>query len=857
MTLPPPPDSHRVPLPGGDWALWRRICVRGSGFPVSGVLRLAAPLAAAAADRLNAAEDEAERLRLAAVEGVSREMKSADRSAFKGLLKAIQKLNKGKLPAVAGLPAPLPAEIEAAVAAFGAAQETVQRLRDEYLAAFSAEERRLSGELREVAREGRFREAVLWQNRHVLKAGIDSFLRQEASGRRSSKERQNEQAIASYLQRFCTKNDTIGFFGPVGWGTVGEGGEPLSVSHGLGFLAQRSVFFEGWSVDAIGELLSADLALRAGLAPRRGLFVRSDGEVMGRPAGSLPPPVRALLTLCDGRMPARDLARQLVAAGIFPGAEAVYGALDQLREAGLLTWGFDLPMVLEPERVLRQQIERLEEGAAREGALRTLGEMESARAAVAQAAGDERELDAAFQRLEDRFTQLTGLESTRGHGETYAGRTLVYEDCRRGTEIDLGGGVLAALGPPLSLVLDSVRWLTHRAAELHRTRFAEIYQRLRAETGQTRIDLATYCRRALPSMVHPHTNLVTQQIMPDFRRRWAEVLALPEDGTRQVSYTAEELRPRVRRAFAAPGPGWTIARHHSPDLLIVARGPEAFRRGDFSFVLGELHLGTNTLGTNLFVGQHPSPEELLAAMERDLPEPCVFPTLPKIWQQKKSDALLGVPLPGMTGRLYFGLATPKDLFIEVTPAPPGSGSQVLSVAELSVEPAAGGLQVVSRNGRHRFDLLDFLQTAITSQIVGSFRLFSPQAHLPRVTIDRLILARESWAFPAADLGFAQAATEAERFSGARHWADGAGMPRFLFVKTPYERKPFYLDLASPLSVEIFSREVRRAVDRSQGGPASIRLSEMVPEPEETWLPDREGNLYTSELRMVAVDLAKG
>lgn len=848
----PRTESHRVLLADGtdQWALWRCVCVRGTGFPVSGVLRLAAPLAATVADRLNAAQDEAEQRRLEAIEAVSQEIKAAERIALNGLIKAIQKLKKRKVPVTVGLPDAVRAPVES----YAAADKRALQIQEEYIAAFAAEETRLSGELREIARDGRFREAILWQNRHVLKAGIDSLLRQETNGRRSSKQRQNEQAVASYLQRFCTKNDTIGFFGPVGWATLGEGDEPFSVRHGPEFLAQRSVFFEGWCIDAVADLLSTDPALRRGLAPRRRLFVRSDGEVMGQ-ARPLPPQDRAVLALCNGETSARDLAGHLVAAGSFPDAESVYTALDQLQAAGLVIWGFDLPMVQEPERLLLQQIERLDEGAARDMALRALGELEAARQAVALSAGDDRALDAALQHLEDRFTHLTGLGPTRGHGETYAGRTLVYEDCRRGTEVDLGGDVLMALGPSLALVLDSARWLTHTVAELHRTVFETTYKQLCAETGSARIDLATFCRRVLPSMVYPNTSLVNRQIMPEFRRRWAEVLDVPEGGVSQVTYTSEELRPRVRRAFDAPGPGWTIARHHSPDLLIVARGPEAIQRGDYSFVLGELHLGTNTLGTNLFVAQHPSPEDLVAAMESDLPEPCVFPTLPKVWQQKQFDALIGVPLPGMTGRLCFGLTTAKDLMIEVTPAPPGlSSSRVLSVAELWVEPGADGLQVVSRDGHCCFDLLDFLQTAITAQIVGAFRLLPPRAHLPRVTIDRLILSRESWSFRAAELEFSQAETEAERFLGARRWADRLGLPRFVFVRNPYERKPFYLDLESPLSVDIFAREVRKAHDKSQG-QASIRLSEMIPGPEETWLPDREGNLYASELRMVAVDLS--
>jgi hypothetical protein len=53
------PD-HLVQLPGGSWALWRWAGLRGPGFPAAQVLRLSAPLCAAAADRVLHAEDAAE-----------------------------------------------------------------------------------------------------------------------------------------------------------------------------------------------------------------------------------------------------------------------------------------------------------------------------------------------------------------------------------------------------------------------------------------------------------------------------------------------------------------------------------------------------------------------------------------------------------------------------------------------------------------------------------------------------------------------------------------------------------------------------------------------------------------------------
>ncbi|WP_188307445.1 hypothetical protein, partial [Streptomyces sp. CBMA123] len=46
------PGGHLVPLPSGDWRMWRTMGLRGTGFPAGHVLDLAAPGAAAAADRL-------------------------------------------------------------------------------------------------------------------------------------------------------------------------------------------------------------------------------------------------------------------------------------------------------------------------------------------------------------------------------------------------------------------------------------------------------------------------------------------------------------------------------------------------------------------------------------------------------------------------------------------------------------------------------------------------------------------------------------------------------------------------------------------------------------------------------------
>jgi hypothetical protein len=94
-----------------------------------------------------------------------------------------------------------------------------------------------------------------------------------------------------------------------------------------------------------------------------------------------------------------------------------------------------------------------------------------------------------------------------------------------------------------------------------------------------------------------------------------------------------------------------------------------------------------------------------------------------------------------------------------------------------------------------------------------------------------------------------------RGSAARHdiaaFARSLGIPRHVFVKSPLERKPMYLDTDSPVLARILARHARHAAAESP--KHRIRFTEMLPTPEQAWLSDTDGNRYVSELRLVALD----
>lgn len=833
--------EHLVQLPGAQWAIWRWVGLRSAGFPIEPLLRLGDSDCAAAADHLCAAEDQLQQAQDEAL-GVLRsalEQIGAERRA--AVVKAIQQLKKRQVPVAPAVP-----EAEAAVMVLREAVDQAREAATDFHKAFQAALAQTARLLSSVARDRRFREALTWQNRHALHTGVDVFLRTPDSTARSSKYRQHEALIVNYLQRYCTKNDTIGFFGPVGWARVADDGAAARIRPGAELLAARTVYFDGWCIDAMAEALTKDDALGPWLVPRRLPHIYVDGTVLYLPLAPpcpLPAAQTAILHGCDGKRTAKQLAAELLknpANGLRSEAE-VYAILKKLRALRRIAWKLEVPAEgLHPERSLRWQLQQVEDLGARTTALSAVAELEQAREAVAGAAGDPDRLDRAMEDLEATFTRLTGVAATRRAGATYAGRTLVYEDCRRDVEVTLGPGVVEALGPPLTLMLTSARWFTYEAAQLYRKAFASIYAELARKAGSRTVEFTSFWFMAHPLIFGKDAGTIAP-LVNELQERWAMILDLPPEG-HCVEHVGERLRDRVFAAFDAPHPGWPAARYHSPDIMIAAASVEAINHGEFQCVMGELHPGANTLKTALFVGQHPAPHELFQALESDLPEPQVV--------------IVGTREEGgPTLRLSTALRSSQDFrFVFAHDSCGIPAAQALPIGALVVEADGTALVARTRDGRLRFDMIELLGEFLMIQVIHHFNIIRPSQHTPRISIDRLVICRESWRFTPAELSFASAESEAERFTAARRWVHACNLPRFVFVKTPTEKKPFYVDFESIVAVELFAKAIRRAA--SDVPEAPITVTEMLPDPSQTWLLDREEQRYTCELRVVAVDKTK-
>jgi hypothetical protein len=820
--------AERLRLADG-WAGWGLWCLRSAGFPAELVLQLASPDLAACADRLLAIEAEIELARLAAIEEGRRLPRDGGDGDGK-LKKALRALNRQRLPPADGLPEALVAKLRVVEEATGRATQA----RAAISAVWRDEGVRLAQAMRGRALDPRLREAVLWQNRGAVSRTVDALLGDEAGP--AWRRRQRELWLASYLQRYCVKNDTIGFFGPVGWAHVEPAAPALALVPGPTLLASRDVALEYWAVDALAERLADDPELKPDLAPRRHPTLRVEGTTLHHPierTSELPDAHARALALADGVRSARSIAAEMLAdeALELSDEEEVYGLLEELRERRLILWTLEVPTTgAHPERLIRGVLEALPPSPARARATGALDEIDAARDRVAAAAGDPASLDGAAAGLEELFARVTGKEGTRRGGELYAARTLFYEDCRRDADVSIGPALVDAVRAPIALLLDTARWYTYTIAVRYLERFQAVYRELRAGRGDAAVDYLRFWEQVSPLFPNSPTSNspIAARVSEELRARWAEILG--DLSGRTVERSAAELQPRVAAAFAAPHAGWPSARYHTPDLMIAGPSAEAVARGEFQIVLGEVHVSMHTYSMSPFLQQHPLPSSIVAGREADVPEACVIPVTPRRLATRSDHFWL----TGHNFDLEVGDARsfrPRD--------------RVLAVGELVVEESDGRLQVRTRDRRHRFEILAFFEYYLMAESMNHFGLLPPTPHSPRLTVDKLVLEREKWRFTPEALAFAREEDGEERFLTARRWARREGFPRHVFVRTPEEAKPVYIDFDSPTYVDLLAKLARPAT--------GLTVSEMMPAFGQHWLRDGAGAAYASELRIACVD----
>ncbi|MGW8643222.1 lantibiotic dehydratase, partial [Micromonospora chalcea] len=690
-----------------------------------------------------------------------------------------------------------------------------------------------------LAADPLLREAVTWQNRGALVA-FDGLVRGGADAARNVRRRDRERALLKYWQRYCGKNETVGFFGPSCWVTVDPAQpEVARVNPGDRLTRRRWVWFESWALTAYADRIGADLAVRRWWPPmlRPHLAVRDRAVLRpGRPPLTLTPVEAELLRAADGRRPAADLVADPAIGLRRP--EDGYALLDRLVERELITWDAALPVSPDAERVLADRIEAIGDEPARAAARAGFDRLRAARDEVAAAAGDAERLRAALDALDATFTELTGVPAVRRAGQMYAGRTVCYEDSARDLDVVFGAPLLAELAAPLDVLLRAARWLANALARAYLDVLRGLYEELRAESGGP-VPLADLWFLA-QGMFWGDGERPVDAVAAEFAARWSGLFGLDTlpAGSTDVRLRAADLADRIDAVFPGAGPEWSNAAIHSPDLQICATDADALRRGDYTVVLGELHAAWSSFDCAVFTPSHPDVERLRDALAADLGQRRVRLLFPADW-------------PRRTSRTAESLTGPTDRHLAFLDAPGADPARVLPTVDLVVDDVDGELVATASDGQ-RWPLTEIFAEPFSAHAVDGFKLVAAAPYTPRITVDRLVLARQTWRTTVGDSGLAVPNGERERFLAVRDWRRRLGLPEQVYVKFGTETKPCFVDLSAPAFATTLCAMARAA--RVDGGDdVSFTVSEMLPAPEQAWVPDGQGRRYFSELRLHITD----
>jgi hypothetical protein len=465
-----------------------------------------------------------------------------------------------------------------------------------------------------------------------------------------------------------------------------------------------------------------------------------------------------------------------------------------------------VPSNRRPELELRPQLEALGDPRG----LQALDRLEAARASAAEAP-DLTALLAALDAFDACLEELTGAPPAPSEDGAEGGRTPLYLDCMRDLDLDLGPALVAELARSLPLLFEASRWWCGRSFALGRTILADVLA-----DGPAEQPLAPLAGRLFDALWQL-PRLLTPEVS-ELQRRCAALLGAAD---------GETIAARAAGMFADHGPAWPLSVFHSIDVQIAAADLAAIEAGEFLAVVGDFHAG-NPLAQALFSTRFADPERLRKIWHADVGQPIVFPIL----MRSPGNRLSARNIPDITN--------PDD--IHLTGAgniPVHLGYRSLPIADLVVS----GEDVLHPASGLRAPLTDVF---FAPMFISALRTFAPFPEAgPRITLGRTVLRRATWRASARD-------RPAEASSMAS-WAAKLGLPRRVFCLPAGEAKPVYVDFQSAA----LTRNLHRMLGRTAAADpdAQVRFAEMLPGPDDCWL-EHEDARYTSELRLVAVDMTR-
>lgn len=650
----------------------------------------------------------------------------------------------------------------------------------------------------------------------------------EALRSRNNRAAGRERHLLMYLQRVATKNDTFSEFGPCSWGRVDTNSSGVHLSHNSRTV-DREVFLERWTARVIADVLNADPAIRGELSPR----VHPNGRVEGSTfiftdtGETAPLDLQSLeiLQCFNGRVPAH--------AGGFD-----YSLIEQLAQRKMLLWEVEL-LALDPHPfdILVGQIEQWRDVSVRKqwlDLLQPIGALPLKFAATSDLISRAAIIEEARRRLHD-----VGVAERSSQRSLYSAANPLGEDCFREFAFTIGGGMMDELArdaePWLDLWRDSYAFVASRVAAGLRG----LFQTAPINNGAVPLPaFLRHCAAQKLSLTGPglvaFAHIAFQEVKAGFCAVLADRCTAPE-----WNLTAEDCHFVEQKFEYAKFDEYT---YPSVDLQISATSVESVGKGDYEWILAELHPPIALLHHCIYWA---CPDKAMLSREL-VSTTCGRPNF--------HYGFFAADFTAHTTVRIFDTLSELTNFVAPQRGNPKWRIIPPSEAEVYIDEQTRDV-CLRKRGSHEY-LGSFARNWIIPLGFHPFN-FSLGSHTPRLRCGKVIVQRRSWTVTRDELGAGNftgisrdLVIAVERLRAARD------LPRYIYIR-PTEQalrrsgaegrdkdtKPVFIDLESYLFLEIFLRWLTKA--------GEIEVTEMLPDPDHLLWKEPDGR-RTFELRTLIV-----